>query len=196
MNEKKYLSLITSQHRDKPKFYESVKTVIDPIIDCFNFLNSLNQNFDIDVAKGQNLQILAEWVGASKTIPNSMPLPFFGFADQPSALPFGEQDGTGWGGYWRESGVSSYSAITMTDDQFKRAVKAKILLNQSDSTLESAKLIIETAILKKFRIKDNFDMSVHFEFLEPYELLDRELVRLLFPLPSGVRLEFGDDDDY
>lgn len=196
MNEKKYLSLITSQHRDKPKFYETVKTVIDPIVDCFNFLNTLNQNFDIDEARGQNLQILADWVGASKTIPNSMPLAFFGFADQPSALPFGEQDGTGWGGYWRESGVSSYSAITMTDDQFKRAVKAKILLNQSDSTLESAKLIIEAAILKKFRIKDNFDMSVRFEFFEPYELLDRELVRLLFPLPSGVRLEFGDDDDY
>ncbi|WP_311959737.1 DUF2612 domain-containing protein, partial [Acinetobacter baumannii] len=38
-----------------------------------------NEKFDLDTATGDQLHILAEWVGAPLVVPNIIPLPFFGF---------------------------------------------------------------------------------------------------------------------
>ncbi|WOE32191.1 MULTISPECIES: DUF2612 domain-containing protein [unclassified Acinetobacter] len=195
MNENKYLDLITSQHR-QPKFQSVVSATTNPVIDCINLLQSINEKFDIDSAVGSQLQIIAEWIGAPNSIANSVPVPFFGFKDQLDSLPFGEQDGTSWGGYWRESGMNSYKALTMSSTLFKRAIKAQIKLNQSDCSIESVKEVIELITDKAFKIKDNNDMSVTFSFLENYEDWEREFVRIMFPLPAGVRLIFGGEDEY
>lgn len=93
-------------------------------------------------------------------------------------------------GYWRESGVSGFRALAMSKDLFKKVVKAKIKLNHSDCTIDSAKEIIEIVLDKGFKIKDNLDMTVTF-FLESYGLSDRELVKLMFPLSSGVKVDFS-----
>lgn len=196
MSTDKYLSLIISQHKQKPKFNEVVKASIEPIIDCGNLLKALNSYFDIDTATGDQLQIIADWVGAQNAIPNAIPIPFFGFADQPESLPAAEQDGTDFGGYWRESGMSDHRALAMSEQLFKRVVKAKIKLNNSDCTLSSAKEILETVLDQSFKIKDNDDMTVTFSFSTAYEVWQRELVKLLFPLPSGVRLIFEGEDEY
>lgn len=196
MNTEKYLSLIISQHKQKPKFNEVVKTSIEPVIDCINLLKKLNCYFDIDSAKGDQLQIIADWVGAPNAIPNAIPIPFFGFVDQAGSLPAAEQDGTDFGGYWRESGMSDHSALAMPEVLFKQVVKAKIKLNNSNCTLASAKEILEMVLDQSFKIKDNDDMTVAFSFSTVYEVWQRELVKLLLPLPSGVRLIFEGEDDY
>ena len=195
MSTKKYLSLITSQHR-KPKFEKVISIAVEPVIDMVSFLNELNQKFDLDTAKGSPLNIIAEWVGAENSIPNAVPIPFFGFDGQPESLPFDEQDGTDWGGYWRESGVSNSSAMPIDNTLFKKVVHAKIKLNNTDCTLDDAKAIISMIIDKDFVIKDNRDMTVTFNFLTKYENWERELVRVMFPLPAGVQLLFGDENDY
>lgn len=196
MTNGKYLSLITSQHR-KPKFLSTVQSSIDPLIDCIDFLKSINDGFDLESATDLPLQIIAEWVGASNSIPNSIPIPFFGFEGQPGSLPMRETDDLAFvGGYWRESGVSGFRALAMSKDLFKKVVQAKIKLNHSDCTIDSAKEIIEMVLDKSFKIKDNLDMTVTFSFLESYDVSDRELVKLMFPLPSGVKLIFEGEDDY
>lgn len=196
MTNKKYLSLITSQHR-KPKFVSTVQASIDPLIDCIDFLESINDGFDLESATDLPLQIIAEWVGAANSIPNSIPIAFFGFAGQQGSLPMREtNDPTFVSGYWRESGVSGFRALSMSKDLFKKVVKAKIKLNHSDCTIDSAKEIMEMVLDKGFKIKDNLDMTVTFSFLENYDVSDRELVKLMFPLPSGVKLIFEDENDY
>ena len=195
MSISEYLSLIINEHR-KPKFEKIVEISVNPILDCLDVLKNLNSKFEIETAIDSQLDIIAEWVGAPNSISNSIPVPFFGFKDQLDSLPFGEQDGTSWGGYWRESGMNSYKALTMPDSTYKQAVKAQIKLNQSDCSVESAKEIIESITDKTFKIKDNSDMSVTFTFLENYEDWERELVRTMFPLPAGVRLIFGGEDEY
>lgn len=195
MNTDKYLSLITSQHR-KPNYFETVRASIDPLVDCMQFLETMNGRFDIDSAVGSPLQIIADWVGAVSSIPNSVPIPFFGFRDQPETLPFSEQTPDFLGGYFRESGVNGYRAKAMTAKLFKQVVKAKIKLNHSDCSIDSAKEIISMITEKKFRIKDNQDMTVTFDFLESHDLFDRELVKLMFPTPAGVKLIFGGENEY
>ncbi|MNE04455.1 hypothetical protein D3C80_969880 [compost metagenome] len=112
MTNKKYLSLITSQHR-KPKFISTVQASIDPLIDCIDFLKSINDGFDLESATDLPLQIIAEWVGAANSIPNSIPIAFFGFEGQQGSLPMREtNDPTFVSGYWRESGVSGFRALS------------------------------------------------------------------------------------
>lgn len=191
----KYLSLITSQHQ-KPRYVETVRTSLDPFIDCMQFINTINERFEIDTSSGPPLQIIADWVGAPNSIPNSIVVPFFGFRDQPGTLPFSEQTHDFQGGFWRESGVSGFRAMAMSKELFRKVVKAKIKLNHSDCSIDSAKEIIGMVLDKKFKIHDKQDMTVVFEFLEDYELFERELVNLMFPLPSGVKLKFWGEDDY
>lgn len=195
MSINKYLGLIINEHR-KPKFEKIVEISVNPILDCLDVLENLNSKFELETADNSQLDIIAEWVGAPDSISNSVPVPFFGFKDQLDSLPFGEQDGTSWGGYWRESGMNSYKALTMSSSIYKQAVKAQIKLNQSDCSIESAKEIIESITDKTFKIKDNSDMSVTFTFLENYEDWEREFIRTMFPLPAGVRLIFGGEDEY
>lgn len=197
MNTDDYLSLITSQHKTKPKFMASVKASIDPLVDCIDCLDGLNEKFDIETASGDQLQILADWLGAPNSIPNSIPTPFFGFQGQSASLPMRETDDPSFiGGYWRESGVSGFSALKMSKQLFKRVAKASILLNHSDCSQDSAKQIISLVTDKAFKFTDNFDMTITFTFLETYETSDIELVRMMFPKPSGVHLIFEGEDDY
>lgn len=197
MDASKYIALLTSQHRDKFKFRQTVETSITPLIDCLDCLSSLGGKFDLETAKGDQLQILADWIGAPNSIPNSVPVPYFGFQGQPASLPWRETDDSSFkSGYWRESGMSGYTALKMSPQLFKRAIKAKILLNKSDCTELSAKEIISLVIDKRFKFIDNKNMTVSFKFLESYEDFERELVKLMFPLPSGVKLIFEGEDGY
>lgn len=196
MDSSSYLGLITSQHRKKPNFYASVKTSIDPIVDVINILQTLNEKFDLSTATGDQLQIIADWVGAPNAIPNAIPIPFFGFDDQLGALEFGEVSDSTVGGFWRESGMNDSTAKVMDADLFRKVIYAKILFNQSDCTEQSAVEILTLVLSKKFKFIDNLNMTITFIFLEEYEVWERELVKLLFPLPSGVRLIFEGENDY
>ncbi|EOQ63889.1 hypothetical protein F935_01519 [Acinetobacter calcoaceticus ANC 3811] len=197
MDASKYIALLTSQHRDKPKFRKTVDVLINPLIDCLEFLNSLNDKFDLDTATGDQLQIIADWVGAPNSIPNAVPVPYFGFQGQPGSLTWRDTEYPNIkSGYWRESGMSGYTALKMSPQLFKKVIKAKILLNKSDCSEQSAKEIISLVIDKQFKFIDNLNMTITFTFLESYEVYERELVKLMFPVPSGVRLIFEGEDEY
>lgn len=190
-----YLNLIINEHRSKPKFRQTVKESIEPILDCMSVLQSINEKFDLDSATGDQIRIIAEWVGAPLVVPNIVPLPFFGFDGQPEALTFGETDNPDIGGFWRESGVSSYRGQSIPPQKLSSVVKAKILLNNCDCTLDEAFEICKLLTDVPFKLKDKRDMTVLFEFLAEFQTIDKELVRLLFPLPSGVELIFSDEVD-
>lgn len=64
----KYLNLITSQHRGKPKFTSWLTAALLKIDDTASFLLGLSNDFDIDQAIGNQLDILGEIVGLKRTI--------------------------------------------------------------------------------------------------------------------------------
>lgn len=191
-----YLALITSEHKDKPNFMSMMRALIDPLVDRLNLLNSLNSYFDQDTATGDQLQIVADWCGAPNSIPSAILIPYFGFSDQDGTLGFGEIGEPTTGGYWRDVGMPGYRALTMPIDLFRRVIKAQILLNKSDCTQSSAKEIISLVTDKQFKFTDNMDMTITFTFLEAYTVQDKELVRLMFPRSSGVKLIFEGDNGY
>lgn len=185
-----YIQLITSQHRQKEKFVAMLKAASQPMTDCFNFLNELHSKFDIDNANDPYLEILAHWTGTPLIIPGAAQLAYFGFEDQENSLTFGELDDPEIGGYFRESGQSGTGGLVPKGEFLRRLIQAKILKNHSTGNIEETKQILSLVLNHdQFKVIDNNDMSVTYinQALRMTDT-DKILVRMFFPLPSGVEL--------
>ncbi|WP_312080052.1 DUF2612 domain-containing protein [Acinetobacter schindleri] len=193
MHDKKvddYVRLITSQHRHKEKYIAMIKAVSQPMTDCFNFLKNLNSKFDVETAEDPYLNILAHWTGTPLIIPGAAQLAYFGFEDQENSLTFGELDDPEIGGYFRESGQSGTGGLVPKGEFLRRLIQAKILKNHSTGNIEETKQILSLVLNHdQFKVIDNNDMSVTYINQAPRMTdTDKILVRMFFPLPSGVEL--------
>lgn len=64
----KYIDLITSQHKDKPKFIAWLTAHLDIADDAKSLLDALDNYFDIDSAVGTQLDILGEKIGRARVL--------------------------------------------------------------------------------------------------------------------------------
>ena len=193
-NINEYLGLVTSQHRQKTKFIESIRVAITPIVGCQNLLSKMSELHDLETATGNSLEQLALWTGTPLIIPGAAQLEYFGFIDQENAMTFGETDDPSIGGYFRESGQSGTGGLTPTGDFLRRLIKARILKNKSTGNINETKAILELALNHShFKVFDNRDMTVTFKNLATqFTTMQRILVQMFFPLPAGVELIIKD----
>ena len=193
-NINEYLGLVTSQHRQKTKFIESIRVAITPIVGCQNLLSKMSELHDLETATGNSLEQLALWTGTPLIIPGAAQLEYFGFIDQENAMTFGETDDPSIGGYFRESGQSGTGGLTPTGDFLRRLIKAKILKNKSTGNINETKPILELALNHShFKVFDNKDMTVSFKNLATqFTTMQKILVQMFFPLPAGVELIIED----
>ncbi|MGV8597866.1 DUF2612 domain-containing protein, partial [Pseudomonas aeruginosa] len=63
MSETKYQKIITSYHKHKPKFYDHISLITQPLIDVQNATAKLIDDFDLDTAVGKQLDAVGLWVG-------------------------------------------------------------------------------------------------------------------------------------
>lgn len=63
-----YMKLITSQHRDKPKFSAMLNAFLQPSEDIFTMAVYLDEEFDLDNAVGIQQDILGDIVGQSREV--------------------------------------------------------------------------------------------------------------------------------
>lgn len=185
-----YVSLITSQHRQKEKFIAMVKAVSQSMTDCFNFLNNLHSKYDVENTSDPYLETLAHWTGTPTIIPGAAQLEYFGFEDQENSLTFGETDDPDVGGYFRESGQSGTGGLIPKGEFLRRLIQAKILKNHSSGNINETREILRLVLNHdQFKVIDNNDMTVSFINLSPrFTDTEKILVRMFFPLPSGVEL--------
>lgn len=193
-NINEYLGLVTSQHRQKTKFIESIRVAITPIVGCQNLLSKMSELHDLETATGNSLEQLALWTGTPLIIPGAAQLEYFGFIDQENAMTFGETDDPSIGGYFRESGQSGTGGLTPTGDFLRRLIKARILKNKSTGNINETKPILELALNHShFKVFDNKDMTVTFKNLATqFTTMQKILVQMFFPLPAGVELIIED----
>lgn len=183
-----YTRLLTSYHRGKPKLTASIEAVLTPLLQCRAVLQQMPGKFDLSTATGDQLKTIAKWVGAPASIPNVTPLPFFGFADQEAALTFGETDNPEIGGFWRESGVSSYAAADIPDELVLPVIQAQIYRNRCDCVLNDGYYIVQLLTATAVKITDTQTMAIKVQFQASVSNLILELVRLMYPRPMGVTL--------
>jgi hypothetical protein len=124
-----YTSLITSEHADKPKFMAMVSLLGQWAVDRRKLLASIPALYDIDIAVGQQLDRVGEWVGISRNL--SLPLTGVYFSLDTSSLGFDQ-------GSWKGPFDPSTGLVALPDYQYRILLYATIAANNWDGTVPSA----------------------------------------------------------
>lgn len=154
MTTKEYLDLITSAFRQKPKFSATVALDVSVQVRVQELLASMIPKFDVDIAVGDQLDIIGKWVGVSRSI--AVPIPSTGI--------YFTWDGTdptvGWDfGLWQDANQPA-DITSLPDDAYRTLIRAKIAANKWDGTTDGAYAIWDE-IFPNFTIliQDNQNMT-------------------------------------
>ncbi|MBN3822362.1 DUF2612 domain-containing protein [Burkholderia sp. Ac-20384] len=169
-----YTDLITSEHQPRQKFMATVSTLIQPVVDQINVLLSMPGQFDLESAKGAQLNVVGEWVGIGRQV----------------VIPKVD--------YSPDGPTISTSVITsLDDDTYRLLIIAKIAANNWDGTTESLAELLQILFPPEsgtlIFVEDNFDMSMTIGISNAIPSIT--FLSLLFnqylPIkPSGVRIDW------
>ncbi len=147
-----YIDLIPSANADQPDFLATLSAVLQGPVQVQYLLDQMIPLFDVDNARGQQLDVIGLWVGISRDV--KVPISGVYFAwDDPD--PF-----VGWDyGVW-QPGDAPTDVTALPDDQYRLLIKAKIAANQWDGTTNGAYAIWDTIFTTvTILIQDHQDMS-------------------------------------
>ena len=150
-----YLSLITSEHSDKPNFIAMIAAFVSPMVQVQALMQSmqaLGGIFDLSTPPvGNQLDIIGQWVGASRYLEVPVTGVFFTWDDTSA---------DGWDyGIW-QSPQNDEALTVLPDDVYLTVILAKIAANNWDGTTEGAYAIWEILFPNyTLLIQDNENMS-------------------------------------
>ncbi len=164
-----------SQYRNQPKFMDWLsRSINDASI-------AVRESYDIDKAKGVQLDTIGRIVVFSRDFIGQLTMQTAEF-DATDGAECGDEDAT-----FSEARVSDDAQ--MADDLYRLVIKAKIMKNNGDATIES---IIEEMVFlvgpEFLRINDTEDMEFSIEFagdlteIQRWALFNANLVQI----PQGV----------
>ena len=184
-----YLALIPSANADKPKFRALVAARVQPWVDLINFLESLPQKFDLDIASGEQLDFVGQWVGISRAVRVPLAPTFFSWDDPENV------EVTGWNvGIWRLPFAPLIGVTLLPDDIYRLLLRAKIALNKWDGSLKQLSEVFTVLFAPAtVEITDGLDMSVSVSVTgTPSSALFKQIVENGYlPLkPAGVSIEY------
>jgi len=122
------LDLITSAHKDKPRFVATVAALLQPAVDAIWLLQHLYQYYDLDTAIGAQLDAVGIWVGRSRFLPVPIDAYFSfgiegrGFGQAPWKRPFDPDSGL----------------VELPDEAYRILLKAVIAANHWDGSVPGA----------------------------------------------------------
>lgn len=175
---------IVSQYRDKPKFNAWVKIIphladadIEPVI------QTLITSYNPDTASDELLDVIGRIVGQPRPIVKSTATEVFGYEGNPSYVNYNIAPYIGGGGEVQD--------LPLSDDLYRKLVKAKIARNISDGTYDSTVQLAEFILgFSVTSLVDYGDMSFQMGFEREPDANTRFLLENfeIIPRPQGVRL--------
>lgn len=148
-----YIKLITSEHRDKPKFMAIVSGLAQGLADTLNLAQSISSAYDLDVAVGKQLDAIGEWVGVTRNIDTPLLGVYFAF----------DVDGVGFDqGIWKQTFDPVEGITSLDDDTYRTLLKARIAVNYWDGTMDGAASILSGIFGDQvfIYVRDNQNMSM------------------------------------
>lgn len=180
-----YTNLITSEHKDRAKFVDTVSTSTLAPVDIQNVMSKINASFDVDTAIGVQLDIVGTWVGVTRFIKTPIGGIYFEW----------DNADVGWElGIWKDEFDPSSGIVRLPDEFYRTLIKAKIASNRWNGTIPGAYDIWETLFPDNtIVIQDQQDMSIVIGITG--KKLDALTLALLtggyIPLkPEGVRIKY------
>ncbi|WP_322073321.1 DUF2612 domain-containing protein [Burkholderia cepacia] len=148
-----YTALITSEHRNLPRFSAVLGALVQPLVDQMNLLASMPGKFDLDVAVGDQLDTIGVWVGVSRRIRTPLTGVYFSF--DIAGLGFDQ-------GAWKGPFDPDTGLTILDDDTYRLVIRAKIGANHWDGTLEQSAAILNSIFGAGTHvyIEDHQDMSM------------------------------------
>ena len=125
-----YTALIAGHWAQKPKFQQWIFTLTEPFrIARERFVQMAVESFDLDKAVGAQLDAVGARIGLARGLPVALSDVFFALDDV---------DGIGLDlGVWLTKLDTTTTLVTMGDNVYRMALKAKVQLNHYDGTLEA-----------------------------------------------------------
>jgi hypothetical protein len=188
-----YLRLITTQHREAPRFIATLSAAVGGALQAGASLEALLAAFDIDSAVGVQLDIIGVWVGRDRNIATPLEDVYFTWDDT---------DATGWdSGVWRGEFDPDTGLTSLPDDSYRVLLKAKIAANHWDGTIPGAYDVWSSAFGDELVIfiTDNQDMTMTVTVVtQGLSAVTKALLTGGYiPLkPAGVRVNYEISDGF
>lgn len=179
-----YTDLITSEHAKRPRFVAKIEVTTAARIDQQAVANALIAKFDLDAAVGDQLDIIGEWIGATRFVAVPIPGVFFSW-DTP---------GLGWDqGVWKGPFDPTEGVTRLDDASYRLLLLAKIGSNNWNGTLPAAKVVYDTLFpAGNITVSDNQDMTMTVTVTGAITALEEALLTggYLALKPGGVAINY------
>lgn len=149
-----FLSHITSEHADKPNFTAMVDATVQPFADLIALLGQVPQLYDLDTAVGQQLDVVGQWVGASRTLEAPLSGVYFAF----DTIDVGFDGGVWMGPYDPASGI-----VLLPDEFYRLVIRARILNNSWDGSKDQIYALTDVVFGSAgftYYIEDHSDLTI------------------------------------
>jgi hypothetical protein len=193
MTNEDYLDLIPQQNKNKPKFEATILAFVSICTYAQDLMQEVEELFDLDNAKGEQQDILAEWIGTDRRIPVPIEDHYFEWDDNINPTL------TGWDfGQWQGIGDPDDGLESLSDEAFTGVLKSKALSNRWMGDLPSLFEIfwqVFTFQTLNMVITDNQNMTMNVETVG-FSDFDRNLLdqNIIFVKPACVGLTYTHTD--
>jgi hypothetical protein len=185
------LSRLTQQYKSADKFVQLVQGLVDLVqTEIDDPLENLITLYDIDIAEGDILDIIGEIVGQPRVIVDYDLLEFFGYDGALNAGTYGDANNPNVGARYLSSVEDVGGDKTLSDEEYRVFIRARILRNYSASTPEeiisAAKLILGVDWVHYIGGTMKFSLQVP----APVDANDLALIQTydILPRPTGVSI--------
>ncbi|HHG0593975.1 TPA: DUF2612 domain-containing protein [Klebsiella pneumoniae] len=174
----KYTDRITNYHAGKPKFFAHIDLSTRPLIDVSAAMTGMIQDFEIDTAIGQQLDILGEWIGRKRRVRAPISGVYFSW----------DTEKLGWDqGVWQGPFDPDDGFLDLSDEVYRLVLKVKIAINNWNGQNDTLPEILDNALTGsgiRMAIVDNQDMSISIWILPDPTVVISEIDRMI--LDSAV----------
>jgi hypothetical protein len=120
-----YISLVSSEHADKSNYMAMIAVSCQPSADVTALYKTIPVLFDVDLAVGQQLDVIGQWVGVSRQLTTALVGVYFAF--DTTNVGFDQ-------GVWQGPTDPSTGLVTLPDTYYRILIKVRILNNQWDGS--------------------------------------------------------------
>jgi len=188
-----YVDLLILQYRRKKNARATVGAFVRQVVANLLWLR-LADAFDLDTAEGDQLDMLAKYIGITRRYTGEVPEgEYFGFASQKPSDP---QNPNGFRDYnmesvnslaiWFQYGFSLFATSNLRDTDFRTLLKLRILTNTTDSTLPGIMAGLRRIFGGAITVTDNADMTLDYTVNGSIVTLPRAILEATLPRPAGV----------
>lgn len=192
---KQALGRVIKQYQGSMNLLAFIAGTLEIANELESVLLSLMDLPDIDMMQGVNLDVIGEIVGQSRNIVAGIDIPFFGFADTPGALGFGELTNKALGGPLYELGATFGTTTALADPEYRILIRSRIIKNSTNATPNSILASLAYLFNTQQVNIDDYDVvgTMHIRLaigvqLDPIEKLIVSTLDIL-PRPAGVQLD-------